>query len=85
MIGTTFLAKRSASAFRLATVELADERPGAAVQVVAHGLALSVQAQAAFALLVGADPKVRDEPSPMCRHGVPCKDTIFFTKPYLIF
>ena len=35
--------------------ELADQRPGAAVQIVAHGLALSVEARAGFSLLVGGD------------------------------
>jgi len=51
--------------------ELADQRPGAAVEIVLHGFALGVEAQPALALLVGADSEVGDELAPMRRHGVP--------------
>jgi len=45
--------------------ELANQRPGAAVEIVLHGFALGVEAQAALALLVGADSEVGDELAPM--------------------
>ena len=51
--------------------ELANQRPGAAVEIVLHGFALGVEAQPALALLVGADSEVGDELTPMRRHGVP--------------
>jgi hypothetical protein len=47
--------------------ELADQRPGAAVQVLLDGMALCVQAKPTLALFVCADAKVGDKPAPIYR------------------
>ena len=46
---------------RLDLGELGRQLPCATVEIVDHGLALSVEAEAALTLLVGADPVVGDE------------------------
>jgi len=45
--------------------ELANQRPGATVQVVVHSLALCLQAKTALALFVGGDPVVGNKPAAM--------------------
>ena len=47
--------------------ELVEQRPLAAVEVIAHGLALGVEAEAGLALLVGRDPIIGDELARACR------------------
>jgi hypothetical protein len=56
----------------LATLDLdilSHQFPGAAVEIIGHGLALSVEPIAALALLIGRHSQVRDEFSSLPRFG----------------